>query len=374
LFRSREIDSIQYLINEFKKRLKIDNTPVNENNLSLMEKDRLTKVRLETEKFNLNNVTRTKAYLDFYKDYPEIHWSFLAHMVSRNGGWNMTDLQGEHLPRILSSSERNSFFAFLERSNWLIFQDAYPQLLLYRESLMLNKPLFYLFPYLNISAFVEIIWSYFWSHRDSQILTFGLIINEQNYLENRVVQNSVYKNKVLNTPQFVLQDLLSFTQILFPYKDKGLAGETVHHFNSLNERVLIGKRLYNILFKNAQLFNGIRDWALKHPHTGSRKDYWPHIFNDVNEGIPGTDYKQRLKSCQLRPSATKIYSPALKNAWKNVSQTEAEKGDWFKDLSASKFLEDDIETINGEIVNEYCKTLERLELAALAKKAISILE
>jgi histidinol phosphatase-like enzyme len=30
-------------------------------------------------------------------------------------------------------------------------------------------------------------------------------------------------------------------------------------------------------------------------------------------------------------------------------------------------------TINGEIQNEYCKTLERLELAALAKKAISFL-
>jgi hypothetical protein len=374
LFHSREKYPVQYLKYELKKKLKGHGTPVHENNLSLMEKETLTKVRLETENYNLNNVTRTKAYLDFYKDYPEVHWSFLAHMVSRNGGWNMTDLKGEHLPRILSSEERKSFFSFLERSNWLIFQDAYPQLLVYRESLRLNKPLFYLFPYINISSFVEFIWNYFWSHRDSQILTFGLIINEQNYLETRVVQNSIYKNKVLNTPQYLFQDLLSFTQILFPYKDKGLVGETVHHFHSLNERVLIGKRLYNILFKNSQLFNGVRDWALKHPHTGSRKDYWPHIFNNVNEGIPGTDYQLRLKSCQLSPGARKIYSPGLEQAWKNVSQPAAEKGDWFKDLNASNFLEDDLESINGEIVNEYCKTLERLELAALAKKAISILE
>ncbi|MFL6560809.1 MAG: DUF2515 domain-containing protein, partial [Bacillus sp. (in: firmicutes)] len=38
------------------------------------------------------------------------------------------------------------------------------------------------------------------------------------------------------------------------------------------------------------------------------------------------------------------------------------------------YLMDDNEKIDGEIKNEYCKTLERLELAAIAKKAISILD
>ena len=57
----------------------------------------LKKIKDETILFNKNNVTRTKAYLDFYIRHPEIHWVFLAHMVSRNAGWNMTDLKGGFL-------------------------------------------------------------------------------------------------------------------------------------------------------------------------------------------------------------------------------------------------------------------------------------
>ena len=49
-------------------------------------------------------------------------------MVSRNGGWNMTDLKGDLYTRILSESI-NSYFFFLERGNWLIFQDVYPSIL-----------------------------------------------------------------------------------------------------------------------------------------------------------------------------------------------------------------------------------------------------
>lgn len=323
---------------------------------------------------NLNNVTRTMAYLEIYQQYPEIHWAFLGHMVSRNGGWNMTDLQGEYLTRLLSKKERNSFFTFLERGNWLIFQDAYPQLFLYVESLRRNKPLFYLLPFLNISTFMETIWNHFWRNRDTYILTMALIINEQSYLEKRVVQNPLYKKKVLNTLEFKLQDILSFNHILFPYGKNRLAGQTLHQFDSLNERILLGKRLYAVLFNNKERLMLAVEWAKRHPHTGSRKDYWPHLFNNINEGIPGFAYQLRLKACQLRKGARKIYSPSLDRAWKNSSQAEAEKGDWFEDWQVTNFLIEESDPIDGEIKHEYCKTLERLELAALAKKAISILD
>ena len=65
-------------------------------------------------------------------------------MVSRNGGWNMTDLKGGLLSRLLTKKEVESFFTFLERGNWLIFQDAYPQFLVYEESKKRGKNLFYL--------------------------------------------------------------------------------------------------------------------------------------------------------------------------------------------------------------------------------------
>ncbi len=323
---------------------------------------------------NVNNITRTRAYLDFYLRHPEIHWAFLGHMVSRNGGWNMTDLKGDFLTRLLSKKEQNSFFNFLERGNWLIFQDVYPQFLLYEESLKFNKPLFYLLSDLNVSIFMETIWNHFWKTHDTYIHCIALVVNEQSYLEKRVIQNSQYKKEVLNKFEFFLQDLLSFNHILFPYAGGKLKGQTVHQFESLHERILLGKRLYSVLFRNQDFYKQILEWAKRNPHTGSRKDYWPHIFNNVNEGIPGFNYPIRLKSCRLRKGARRIYSPSLENAWKNVSQEQAEKGDWFEDLRIVDYLEVSHEIIDGEIWNEYCKTLERLEIAALAKKTINFLE
>ncbi|HZG71456.1 MAG TPA: DUF2515 family protein, partial [Chondromyces sp.] len=184
----------------------------------------LGKIRCKTKEMNVNNVTRTKAYLDFYLQYPEIHWAFLGHMVSRNGGWNMTDLKGELLSKLLNQKKKQAFFDFLERGNWLIFQDVYPQFLLYAESKRRNQNLFYLLPHLNISVFMEIIWNQFWRKGNQHILAISLIINEQNYLEKRVIQNSLYKEKVFQTLEFVLQDLLSLNHVLFPFHERDRPG------------------------------------------------------------------------------------------------------------------------------------------------------
>lgn len=286
----------------------------------------------------------------------------------------MTDLKGEFLTKLLSEKEQESFFYFLERGNWLIFQDVYPQFLLYEESLKQNKPMFYLLPQLNVSIFMETIWNYFWTMRDKYIHCIALVINEQSYLEQRVIQNPHYQKEIFNKIEFHLQNCLSFNQILFPSGGENVKGQTLHQFQSLHERILLGKRLYAILFKNNDFNRKTLDWAKHHPHTGSRKDYWPHLFNDVNEGTPGIPYPLRLKSCRLRKGARRIYSPKLEYAWKNVSQPEAEPGDWFQDISVADYLEDDQEMMDGEIKDEYCKTLERLEVASLAKKTINLLE
>ncbi|WP_375373415.1 DUF2515 family protein [Cytobacillus oceanisediminis] len=358
-----------WLKEELKKRTRTQKSI----HLSEEEKGILGHIKRETMGWNLNNVTRTKAYLEFYQQHPEIHWAFLGHMVSRNGGWNMTDLKGEILSRLLPDREKHSFFSFLERGNWLIFQDAYPQFLIYRESLKRNKPLFYLFPLLNISVFMETVWSCFWRKPDPYLLTIALVINEQSYLENRVIQNPLYKQEVFHKFEFKLQELLALNHILFPYERNGVThmkGQTLNHFESLHERILLGKKLYDILFKDKELLALTEQWAYAHPHTGSRKDYWPHIFNDVHEGLPGEQYQFQLKSCQLRPGGRRIYSPSLETAWKNRSQHDAESGDWFRDFHVLEYFLELDDMINGEIQHAYCKTLERLELAALAKKAV----
>ncbi|MDF2725255.1 MAG: hypothetical protein K0Q59_4932 [Paenibacillus sp.] len=202
----------------------------------------------------------------------------------------------------------------------------------------------------------------------------ALIINEQSYLEQRVVQNDHYQKEVFNKIEFHLQDWLSFNQIIFPADDGRIMGQTLHQFQSLHERIMLGKRLYAVLFADAEFHKQSLDWAKRHPHTGSRKDYWPHLFNDVKEGAPGIPYPLRLKSCRLLEGAKRIYSPRLEHVWKTVSQPEAEPGDWFQEIGVADYLADDIETVDGEIKGETCKSLERLEVAALAKKTIAFLE
>lgn len=289
----------------------------------------------------------------------------------------MTDLQGELYTRLLNKEKRQAFFSFLERGNWLIFQDVYPQLLLFMESKRQNKNMLYLLPYLNVSVFMETVWNHYWQEGDRALLAVALIVNEQSYLEKRVVQNSLFKEQVFHTLEFVLQDLLSFNHILFPFylekpaaEKTALIGLTLHHFDSLHERIILGKRLYHLLFQDKALLEKILDWAMRNRHTGTRKDYWPHIFNDVNEGIPGTELTKRLKGCQSRKVEPRLYSPKLEFAWKNAEHSPAELGDWCDDIGVIAYLQKENETINGEITNEYCKTLEKLELAAIAKKAI----
>ncbi|WP_070119682.1 DUF2515 domain-containing protein [Bacillus marinisedimentorum] len=342
------------------------------------ETELIHRIRQETGNLNKNNVTRTKAYLDFYMEHPEVHWAFLAHMVSRNGGWNMTDLKCELLIRLLSKKEGEMFFSFIERGNWLIFQDAYPQLLLYRESLKRGKPLFFLLPYLHISIFMETIWNHFWKNKNESVLTTALIVNEQNYIEERVIQHPRYKKEVFNKLEFIIQDLLSFNHILFPYVKNGsvnLAGQTVNQFESLHQRILLGKRLYAVLFNDTDVLKGAEKWAMSQPHTGSRKDFWPHIFNKIHEGLPGEEYQFQLKGCKLRPGGRRIYSPVLESSWENIKHPAAEPGDWFEDIiQVADYFKGAEDFLNGEIENEYCKTLERLELAVMAKKTVSTLD
>lgn len=340
----------------------------------------INNIKIQTEQLNKNNVTRTRAYYQFYIRYPEIHWALLGHMVSRNGGWNMTDLKGDLYTKLLSEKDQITFFSFLERGNWLIFQDVYPQFLLYEQSVKKAKKLFHLLPHLNVSTFMETMWNDFWKTGNKKTLAIATIINEQNYLEKRVIQNAHFQKTVLNSIGFKLFDFFQFNHILFPFYENNtnqktlLIGDTMKHFTSLHERILIGKRLYSLLFRDTHILSQIIYWAEHHPHTGSRKDYWPHLFSSVNESFSREFYKRRIKKCQLRSGAYRIYSPALIYAWRDMEHEEVESEDWFTDWQVVNYLVDKEENMNGKITEDYCKTLEKIELAILAKKNVLLRE
>ncbi|WP_325176757.1 DUF2515 family protein [Paenibacillus alkalitolerans] len=336
-------------------------------------------IREKTRKSNRNNVTRTAAYLDIYSRHPELHWAFLAHMVSRNGGWNMTDLQGELLPRLLSQGERELLFGMLEQSNAFIFGDAYPQLLLYEESLRLERPLFHMLPEFGVSSFMRPVWERFWEMRQSAVLTVALIVNEQNYIEGRIVRDPFIAEHVLGSLPFQAQSAFQLNHVFFPYGGvsasaagrQRIAGLVLENFGDLRERIEFGKSLYGILFGIPEAAEGAARFAAQTRHSGSRADYWPELFAAVREEPPSAAYEERLDGTKLKPGAARFYSPRLADAWKDVPLREPERYDWFRDVkSAAKYFTDVRPPFPFEMSAEYCFGLNKIELAVLAKAVL----
>ncbi|WP_202079852.1 DUF2515 domain-containing protein [Caldalkalibacillus salinus] len=349
------------------------------------EQDNLVIARIneQVRTYNRNNVTRTAAYLDFYKQHPEVHWAFLAHMVSRNGGWSMTDLKGALLFRILSQQKQKDFFSFLERCNAYIFQDAFPQLLLYAESKKRQRPMFHLLPSFHVSAFMRPIWAYFYEKRSSALLTVAMIMNEQQYIEKRVVQHPYYKETVLDTLAFHLQGLLQLTNVVFPYHTSlfssstftRLGGQTIQDFSQVSERIDVGKRLYGLLFGPQVVREGAISFATQTPHTGSRMDFWSEVFTSRRVSSPSEPYgEERLIGCKLKPQAPPLYSPALTDVWPDIRLSPPSREDWFDALDVTDVTQHlrTVKPVSGyDMTSGFCRGLKRLEWAVLAQQFVN---
>jgi hypothetical protein len=329
-------------------------------------------IRRRTAEMNRNNITRTAAYWQFYRRFPEVHWAFLAHMVSRNSGWNMTDLRGEWLPRLIGGEQIGDLFLFLETANALIFQDAYPQLLLYAESKKRRANLFHLLPCFHVSSFMKPFWDVFWQTGSSALITVAMIVNEQNYIEPRVVQDPGFQNSVLRSFTFRAQSLLHLGPTLFPYTTPGqahggpacrLAGLIMENFANLRERIEFGKQLYLILFAFPDIHKGVLQFAAI-PHSGSRADYWPHLFGKTKTPRDG---RKKLRGCRLLPGAEPCYSPELAKVWADVPLKNPDRTDWFHDLRVLDVFASLEPPAGCDITGKYCLVLNALETAVTAK-------
>lgn len=366
-YRWTELSFQQDVLTSIENKLKSITVPP----VSLTQFDRqlIDEIRKKTKRLNRNNVTRTKAYLDIYKRNPEIHWAFLAHLVSRNGGWNMTDIKGSILEGVLSKEAQSDFFSFLERANALIFHDAYPQLLLYEACKKRNKNLFYLLPKFHVSQFMRPFWDYFFENKDSKLLTVALIINEQNYIEDRVVQHSSYKDKVLNNIIFRLQEVLQFTYVLFPFQvsnnKRRLAGITVSDFGKIKHRIEVGKKLYSIVFGIENLYEDISKFALHEPHTGSRNDCWPKMFTkNINENL-------HMTSVSCRPKKPIVFSPTIEDAWEDIAHSFTDVSDWYKQgTEISPFFTATSTPRLFDITIQYCQAVHKMIVTSDAYKIV----
>lgn len=242
------------------------------NHLTIQEQTIIRQIQGETNKKNIDNISRTDAYFSYFKKNPDIIWSFLASMVSRNGGWNMCDLERSIFPHLLTAKTRKQLFLTYERANWLIFHDVFPQLLLYQYSTKMKRPMFHLLPYFHVSAFIQKEWNKYWRENDKERLTTALIINEQNVIQTPVIEHPIYKKKVFHSMIFSFQDWLHFSCVLFPTCGGEVYGASVNGFKTLSKRINLGKRLASILF-HPRLFPHFFEFAEKTPHTGSRYDY-----------------------------------------------------------------------------------------------------
>jgi hypothetical protein len=258
---------------------------MNMNHLTIQEQEIIRQIQRETTVKNIDNITRTDAYFDYFKRNPDLVWSFLASMVSRNGGWNMCDLEGSIFPKFLESKTRKQLFLTYERANWLIFHDVFPQLLLYQYSTKLKRPMFHLLPLFNVSDFIQKEWMQYWRTNDQRRLTLALIINEQNVIQEPVIEHPVYKKQVFHSMIFSFQDWFHFSCVLFPTCKGEIYGASVSGFISISKRIDLGKRLFEILF-DRRLFPYFYEFAEKTVHTGSRYDYEQYFKGMMRRETP----------------------------------------------------------------------------------------
>lgn len=253
--------------------------------LTRQEKSIIATINAKTNKYNKDNITRTNSYLRYFQLYPEIKWSFLASNVSRNAGWNMCDLESKWYQKVLDPKQRKYLFLTYEKANWLIFQDAYPQLLLYHYSTEYMRPMFHLLRFFYVSSFMEREWHRFWETNDGERLLTCLIINEQNVIQNPVISHPVYKKYVFSSLRYYMQQFFRFNVVLFPTCSGELYGSSVNKFTKVTKRIELGKRLANILFQPT-LFDYFYDFAIQTPHTGSRYDYEQYVIPGKQRDTP----------------------------------------------------------------------------------------
>ncbi|KZZ86374.1 MULTISPECIES: DUF2515 family protein [Bacillaceae] len=302
-------------------------------------------IKRRLKRANYDNISRTNAYFHYYLRNPEIQWSLLASMVSRNAGYNMTDLHSSCYVAALDERLRRELFLTYEDANWLIFSDAFPQLLIYEYSKIMDCPLFPLLKAFSVSPFMIREWQMFWESQDIERILTSLIINEQHLIHRPVIHHPVFRREVFTSFVYRFQDVFHFSTVLFPTLKGELFGYSVYNFKRKASRIELGKKLAWLLFQSRWKDDFLL-FASSVPHTGSRFDYEKY-FPD-----------KRIRQ-----------TPILRMAFPAIPHhIDASKRNWFHGQNLNKYYSAPVIRGRSELTDWHRKKRNQMKLISSLKE------
>jgi len=236
------------------------------------ETARLLRMLDEKETRNQDNVSRTESYLELYalcRAYGvELPWVLMAHLVSRNAGYLMTDLALDRAASFFTREALDELFLFLERANFLIFDDAWSHVV---HHALGRAPA----PGDRTPRFIREAWCRYETASSLGItpsleraLVVDLVTNEQNLIESRVVHNPRFARARAMIAFFEQVD--AGGSVVLPLTRARIR---VSAFAELDQRIEAGRRIFDEVLAEKAAREAIFAWAVAHPHTGSRAAY-----------------------------------------------------------------------------------------------------
>lgn len=244
---------------------------------------------------NVDNVARTDSYLQLYawtRDAGrELPWVLMAHLVSRNAGYLMSDLarqlDGKAGADPALAAAMENLFALLERANFLIFEDAWHHTLSYLLGDPLESP--------RVPRFMIDAWSRH-DPADERTIVLQLVHNEQHVIEHRAVH---HPELVTGRRLFEVIEMSGREKPLhFPAAD---APEIkVSGFSQVARRIDAGRKIFDDVVADRARRDAMLAWALAHPHTGDRA---------VTGGKPGPTVRAAWPVARARAIWPKVHDP-----------------------------------------------------------------
>lgn len=234
----------------------------------------------ELDARNVDNVARTASYLELYalarERGRELPWLLMAHVVSRNAGYLMTDLAVtlSGSGTMFTPEALTELFLFLERANYLIFFDAWHHVLQHllgrAEAADPRTPRFMREAW---SRHEERARARHGDRDDERALVLDLVTNEQNLIENRVVHHPRFERA--RAMIGFLEAVGREAPIVLPPCGAKLPAIKVGGFARKERRIDAGRRIFDELLGDRARREEIFAWAMAHPHTGARSVYEP---------------------------------------------------------------------------------------------------